>query len=162
MASLDRQTYKSSWNPNVAEMVLKFDDNGGGAAGTYSADVTIPAGAYILDVQCHGVVLWDAGTTASLDVGDASDANGIWTAVDLLTSGDLEVNEVLSFAHQGSSELGVLITLDDGVMTQYSASERNIKATITTAGTASTTGETRIVVMWAKPTDTVSSSVTAS
>ena len=51
MANLDRQTYKSSWNPNTAEMVLKFSDNiGAGAAGDYEASIKVPAGSYITDV----------------------------------------------------------------------------------------------------------------
>ena len=46
MAQLDRQTYKSSWNPNVAEMVMSFDDNSAaGAAGVYSISTVVPAGS---------------------------------------------------------------------------------------------------------------------
>ena len=79
MANLDRQTYKSSWNPNVAEMVLKFtDDSGAGAAGTYAADVTVPAGAYIIDVQIHGVALWNAGTYPPINGLIGNDAKSEW------------------------------------------------------------------------------------
>lgn len=160
MASLDKQTYKSSWNPNVAEMVLKFDDNSGaGAAGTYTADVTVPPGAYIVDIQVHGVVVWDAGTSSTLIVGDADDDNLYYTAVDA-TATDLAVGEVLSFGHDGGT-LGVGNTDDDGLIAGYQALKRQVKAKMTLVGTAATTGETRIVVIWIKPTDSVSSSFTA-
>ena len=155
MANLDRQTYKSSWNPNVAEMIMSFDDDGGGAAGVYS----IPAGSYIQDVQVHTDTLWDSGTSATLIVGDSDDPNGFYAAVNAKAT-DLVANEVLSFGHDGG-KLGAYITDDNGVMTQYSSSAREITAEMTTIGTT-TAGVTRIVVIWVKPTDTVKSDFTAS
>ena len=159
MASLDRQTYKSSWNPNVAEMVIKFDDDGGGAAGTYTADVTVPPGAYIVDIQVHGVVVWNAGTSSTLIVGDDDDDDIYYTAVDA-TATDLAVGEVLSFGHDGGT-FGVGNTDDDGLIAGYQSTLRQIKASLVCVGTACTTGETRIVVIWVKPTDSVSSNFTA-
>jgi hypothetical protein len=160
MASLDRQTYKSSWNPNVAEMVLKFDDDSGaGAAGTYASDVTVPAGAYIIDVQVHCVAVWNAGTSAALDVGDADDADLYYDNVNCKAT-NLTAGEVLSFGHDGGLA-GVGNTDDDGLIGGYQAAKRQVKASIVCAGTAATTGETRIIVIWAKPTDSVSSSFTA-
>ena len=160
MASLDKQTYKSSWNPNVAEMVLKFtDDSGAGAAGTYAADVTVPKGSYIIDVQIHGVALWNAGTSASLEVGDADDADLYYTAVNCKAT-DLAAGEVLSFGHDGGT-LGVGNTDDDGLIAGYQSAIRQVKASLVCVGTACTTGETRIVVIWVKPTDSVASSFTA-
>ena len=160
MAQLDRQTYKSSWNPNVAEMVMSFDDNGGGAAGVYSISCVIPAGSYIQDVQVHADTLWDSGTSATLIVGDSDDPNGFYAAVNAKAT-NLVANEVLSFGHDGGL-LGAYITDDDGVMTQYSSSARTVSAEMTTVGTAATAGVTRIVVLWVKPTDSVVSSFTAS
>ena len=159
MAQLDRQTYKSSWNPNVAEMILTWDDNGGGAAGVYSISTIIPAGAYIQDVQVHTDTLWDSGTSATLIVGDSDDDNGFYTGVNAKAT-DLVANEVLSFGHDGG-KLGAYITDDNGVMTQYSSSARTVTAQMTTVGTT-TAGVTRIVLIWVKPTDTVASSFTAS
>jgi len=161
MANLDRQTYKSSWNPNTAEMVLKYNDNSAaGAAGDYEASIKVPAGAYIIDVQVHGVVVWNPGTSASLIVGDADDDNLYYTAVDSLTSADLDAGEVLSFGHDGGT-LGVGNTDDNGLIAGYSASVRQVTCKMTLAGSAATTGETRIVVIWIKPTDSISSSFTA-
>jgi hypothetical protein len=159
MAQLDKQTYKSSWNPNVAEMVMKWNDDGGGAAGVYTASCIIPAGAYIQDVQVHAVTLWDSGTSATLKVGDGDDDDGFYTGVNAKAT-DLVANEVLSFGHDGG-KLGAYITDDNGVMTQYSSSARTITATMTTVG-ATTAGETRFIIEWAKPTDTVASSFAAS
>ena len=158
MATLDRQTYKSSWNPNVAEMVMSWDDNGGGAAGVYSISTIIPAGAYIQDIQVHTDTLWDSDTSATLIVGDSDDDNGFYTGVNAKAT-DLVANEVLSFYHLGGKE-GAYVTDNNGVMTQYSSSARTVTAQMTTVG-AATAGVTRIVVIWVKPTDTVASDFTA-
>ena len=159
MAQLDKQTYKSSWNPNVAEMVMSWDDNGGGAAGVYSISTIIPAGAYIQDIQVHTDILWDSDSSASLIVGDSDDDNGFYTGVNAKAT-DLVANEVLSFYHLGGKE-GAYVTDNNGVMTQYSSSARTVTAQMTTVG-AATAGVTRIVVIWVKPTDTVASDFTAS
>ena len=160
MAQLDKQTYKSSWNPNVAEMVMSYDDDNGGAAGVYSISCIIPAGSYIQDVQVHADTLWDSGTSATLIVGDSDDPNGFYDAVNAKAT-DLVANEVLSFGHDGG-KLGAYITDDNGVMTQYSSSARTVSAQMTTVGTTATAGITRIVVIWAKPTDSIKSSFAAS
>ena len=159
MGQLDKQTYKSSWNPNVAEMVMSWDDNGGGAAGVYSISTIIPAGAYIQDIQVHTDTLWDSDTSATLIVGDSDDDNGFYTGVNAKAT-DLVANEVLSFYHLGGKE-GAYVTDNNGVMTQYSSSARTVTAQMTTVG-AATAGVTRIVVIWVKPTDTVASDFTAS
>ena len=159
MAQLDKQTYKSSWNPNVAEMVMSWDDNGGGAAGVYSISTIIPAGAYIQDIQVHTDTLWDSDTSATLIVGDSDDDNGFYTGVNAKAT-DLVANEGLSFYHLGGKE-GAYVTDNNGVMTQYSSSARTVTAQMTTVG-AATAGVTRIVVIWVKPTDTVASDFTAS
>ena len=159
MAQLDKQTYKSSWNPNVAEMILSYNDDGGGAAGVYTASCIIPAGAYIQDIQVHTDTLWNAGTSATLIVGDSDDDNGLFAGVNAKAT-DLIANEVLSFYHLGGKG-GAYLTDDNGVMTQYSSSARTITAKMTTVG-ATTAGKTRFVIIWAKPTDTVSSSFAAS
>ena len=159
MAQLDKQTYKSSWNPNVAEMVITWNDNGGGAAGVYSISTIIPAGAYIQDIQVHTDTLWDSDTSATLIVGDSDDDNGFYTGVNAKAT-DLVANEVLSFYHLGGKE-GAYVTDDNGVMTQYSSSARTVTAQMTTVG-ATTAGVTRIIIIWVKPTDTVASDFTAS
>ena len=161
MATLDRQTYKSSWNPNTAEMVIKITDGDGfSAAGVYTASVTIPAGAYLNDVQVHGVTLWDSASSASMIVGDEDDDNGFYEATNLLSGGALAAGEVFAFNHDGG-EKGAYVTDDDGALGGYSSSTRTVTAKITTGG-AGTAGETRFLVIWSKPTDSVSGSYVAS
>ena len=160
MANLDRQTYKSSWNPNTAEMVLKFSDNSGaGAAGDYEASVKVPAGSYITDVLVAGVAVWNAGSSATLIVGDADDDDLYYTGVNASAS-DLAAGEVLSFGHDGGKK-GAGNTDDNGLVGSYQSAIRQVTCKMTLVGTAATTGETRIVVVWVKPTDSVSSSFTA-
>ena len=161
MAKLEKyQSYKSSWHPNIVEMVMTWDDDSaGGAAGVYSISTVVPAGSYLLDVQVHADTLWDSTTSATLIVGDSDDPNGFYAAVNAKAT-DLVANEVLSYGHDGG-KLGAYITDDNGVMTQYSSSARTVSAEMTTVGTA-TAGVTRIVIIWAKPTDSVKSSFAAS
>ena len=44
---------------------LAFDDDGGGAAGVYTASVAVPAGATLLDVIIDGIAL-DYGDTVDI------------------------------------------------------------------------------------------------
>ena len=160
MAKLEKyQSYKSSWHPNVVEMIMTWNDDSGGAAGVYTVSCVIPAGSYLQDVQVHTDTLWDSGTSATLIVGDADDDNGFYTGVNAKAT-DLVANEVLSFYHLGGKE-GAYVTDNNGVMTQYSSSARTVSAQMTTVG-VTTAGVTRIIVIWAKPTDSVKSSFAAS
>ena len=162
MASLDRQTYKSSWNPNVIEMTIKSDnDNAGSAsnAGTYSVDCTVPAGAYIVDIQVVGVLTWNSDTDAFIVVGDSSDPNGYFESVSCKTA--ITTGVVASLNGWNGGVPGVLYFDASGALGSYSATARKVTASIVTTGTNTSAGETRIVVIWAKPTDTVSSSYVA-
>ena len=158
MAQLDKQTYKSSWNPNTAEMVIKVTDGDGqGAAGVYTASVIIPAGSYVNDVQVHGVTLWDSASSCSMIVGDGDDDNGFYEATNIKSGGALAAGEVFAFNHDGG-EKGAYVTDDDGALGGYSASARTVigKITVTNHGTAATAGETRMLVVYCcPPVDTV-------
>lgn len=127
------------------ELVLKA---GTLAAGVYTASVTIPAGAALMDILVNGVALWNNGTSASMIVGDGADDNGFYDAVNLKAT-DLLAGESLSFALAGG-KAGAYIA-NSQVSPRYSASERTITAQVTTVGTAPTTGETRLNVIWAQP-----------
>ena len=81
------------------------------------------------------------------------------TGVNAIASA-LVANEVLSLYHLGGKE-GAYVTDNNGVMTQYSSSARTVTAQMTTVG-ATTAGKTRIIVIWVKPTDTVTSDFVAS
>jgi hypothetical protein len=127
------------------ELVLKA---GTLAAGVYSASVKLPAGASLMDILVNGVALWNNGTSATLIVGDASDDDGYFTAVNLKAT-DLLAGESLSFDLAGG-KAGAYIA-NSQVSPRYSASERTITAQVTTVGTAPSAGETRINVIWAQP-----------
>jgi len=60
--------------------------------GTYTATITIPAGAIVTDVRWMNSVLWDSATSAGLDVGDVADPNGYIAGVDLKTAPVADVN----------------------------------------------------------------------
>lgn len=126
------------------ELVLKA---GTLAAGVYTASKKLPAGSIIKDILVNGVALWDAGTSATLKVGDTDD-DGFYTAVNLKAT-DLLAGESLSFALAGG-KAGAYIA-NSQVSPRYSASERTISAIVTTVGTAPTTGETRVIIIWSQP-----------
>jgi hypothetical protein len=116
-------------------------------AGTYTASVTVPAGATILDIIVNGVALWDAATSAVMVVGDAADPDGYYTAVDLKAT-DLLAGESISFALAGG-QAGAYIA-NSQVSPRYSASERTISGVVTSVG-AGTAGRTRMLVVYAAP-----------
>mgnify|MGYP006969344694 CR=1 FL=1 len=130
---------------------LSYDmDGAAGAAGTYTGTVKIPAYAIIHDIQVHAVALWNAGTSAALDVGDDDDADGFFDAVNLKAT-DLTAGQSLSFAQPGGKEGAYVTSPAAGahVTNRLSSSDRTITATVTTVGTAATTGETWISVAYA-------------
>lgn len=127
------------------ELVLKA---GTLAAGVYTASHTIPAGAAVQDILVNAVALWNAGTSATMIVGDGTDDDGFYTAVDLKAT-DLLAGESVSFALAGG-KAGAYIA-NSQVSPRYSASARAITAKVTTVGTAPTTGETRVNIIWVQP-----------
>jgi hypothetical protein len=128
---------------------MRFVENG---AGTYTGSKTLPADALLLDVIVHCEALWTAATSASLEVGDAADADGIFTAVDLKAT-DLIAAESISMIQAGGQEgadLGALGgTASSGVQTKRRSltTARVITATIASVG-AGTGGRTRIDIVY--------------
>lgn len=117
-------------------------------AGTYSASVTLPAGATLIDVIVTNVALWTATTSATLDVGDTTDPNGFFAAFDLKAT-DLLAGESVSFAHAGG-KAGAYITATHA-NGRYSAAARNIVASVVTVGAAGDAGRTRVTVVYSAP-----------
>ncbi len=141
------------------ERVMKFDDDGGGAAGVYTmVPINIPAGATILDIRVQAIALWNAGTSAALIVGDTEDPNGFYDAVDLKAT-DLLANQLANFANVTEHALpGVYLTAAANVKNAYRSAATKVTAEVTTVGTAPTTGETRFLVIYANPVDFVKTS----
>ena len=101
--------------------------------------------AYILDEVVHGVALWNAGTTATGIVGDVTDPNGTYTAIDLKAT-DLLAGESISVALAGG-KAGADIA-GSQFNRRYSTSERTITLEVTLVGTAATTGESHLEVIY--------------
>jgi len=116
--------------------------------------VKVPANAYILDVQVHGVSLWVSGAAVSMIVGDGSDDNGFHAATDLKAN-DLLAGEANTMEHPGGLA-GAYTGSEQRVF--YSSSVRTVIADITCTAnsTAASAGETRVLVMYScPPTDSV-------
>jgi hypothetical protein len=127
---------------------LTFTEAAQAGGGTYDGAVALPAGATLLDVIVNGVALWDDTTAAVLTVG-GSDPDGYFTAVDLRAT-DLLAGESLSFALAGG-QAGAYIA-NSQVSPRYSATARNIVASIAVTDGDGTAGRTRVTVVWSEPT----------
>lgn len=114
-------------------------------AGVYTASIALPAGATLVDVIINGVALWNATTSATLIVGDGTDPDGYYTAVNLKAT-DLLAGESLSFALAGG-KAGAYIA-NSQVSPRYSATARNIIGEVTTVGAAGNAGRTRMTVLY--------------
>lgn len=129
---------------------INFTEDG---AGTYTGTVDIPAGAIIRDVVIHNHVLWTAAVSASLEVGDAADPDGFFTAVNLKAT-DLLAGESISFAFPGG-QMGADVDADAAgaqhVRRRRLATARVVTATVVSSG-AGTAGRTQVVVEYVQPT----------
>lgn len=114
-------------------------------AGTYTADVALPAGATLIDIIVNAVALWDTTTSATMIVGDGTDPDGYYTAVNLKAT-DLLAGESISFALAGG-KAGAYIA-NSQVSPRYSATARTITGSVTTVGAAGSAGRTRMVVIY--------------
>lgn len=117
-------------------------------AGTYTAEVDLPAGATLLDIIVNGVALWDNAGAVSMDIGDETDPNGYFAGINLKAT-DLLAGESLSFALAGG-KAGAYIA-NSQVSPRYSATARTISGVITTASTGGSAGRTRMTVVYAAP-----------
>jgi hypothetical protein len=131
---------------------MEFKVAQGGAAGTLDAAVTLPAGAMLLDVVVHSAALWNAGTSAALDVGDDTDPDGYFAAFDMKAT-DMLVGESVSFVgHGGKPGAYIVGTLPTGHWeSRWQAAARTVQAKLTLVGTTATTGETYVDVFYVLP-----------
>jgi hypothetical protein len=140
---------------------IRFREAAGSAAGVYSASFEVPVGAILIDVIVTATALWTAGTSATLIVGDATDDDGIFTAVNLKAT-DLMAGESISFAHPGGKYGADVVpndatgaTLALGAAGQVNrrglSTARTLSAKVTTVGTVGTAGVTDVVFVYAYP-----------
>lgn len=147
--------------PNtVLQETFKFVESAGTAAGVYSASVELPAGAILLDVIAHAEALWTAGTSATMIVGDATDDDGIFAAVNLKAT-DLLAGESISMNGLAGGKHGADLALDYTSVATIGASQvkrrrlaaaRTVSAKVTTVGTVGTAGVTYVTFVYAMPT----------
>jgi len=121
-----------------------------GVAAAYTVSIFVPAFSWLLDVSLHCVALWNAGTSATGKVGDATDDDCFFTAVDLKAT-DLIAAE--SIATYGGTALAGGKVGADVANSQWNrrflSTSRVITFTNTLAGTAATTGEAILAVTYA-------------
>lgn len=121
-------------------------------AGVYTGSVTVPAGAYLIEVAVHAVALWDTGTSATGKVGDVADDDGIFTGIDLKAT-DLLAGETIGAAggrNTAGGKHGADLTAD-AWNRRYLSTERVISLIVTTVGVG-TLGRTRLIVVYTDPT----------
>lgn len=128
---------------------------------TYTGSVTVPAGGYLVDVIVHADSLWDDGTSASLNVGDVADPNGIWAAVDLKAT-DLLAGESIGFGYTGGKE-GADVdggeTAGDHLRRRFLSTARVISGVVVTGGQNGTAGVTRMLVVYVVPATSAATGV---
>lgn len=117
---------------------------------TYTGTVNIPAGATIVDIIVDAVSLWDDGTSASLIVGDETDPDGFYTAVDLKAT-DLLAEQSLAFAIAGGVEGAYIMGTLTHVTDRFRAAARTVVGVVTTGGQDGTAGVTRMTVIYHLP-----------
>ena len=127
------------------------------AAGTYTGTITVPAGALILDIKVWSTVLWNAGTSSLMDVGDVTDPDGWFTQIDLQAT-DLLVGEEISFDNTGGKHGAYLLVSSGKRSAAYSASARAVSGIIVQTGTG-TAGRTFMAVEYVLPTATAATKV---
>lgn len=146
-----------SGNIVIAEEVTFTEDGDT----TYTGSVSVPAGAYLLDVIVHNDSLWDDGTSASMIVGDVADPNGFFDAVDLKAT-DLLAAEQISFGYTGGQE-GADVdggeSAGDHLRRRFLATARVITGVITTGAQDGSAGVTRMLVVYVIPSTSVATGV---
>lgn len=157
----------SSINPWPQEMTVTkgflFTEAG---ADVYTARVRVPAYAVIQDIKIYAQAVWDAATSAVLDVGDfttaatpvAIDADGFFAAIDLKAT-DLLAGQALSIwapasnadVAQAAADTGAYVdTTAVHVLQLMDEVDRWITAVITSVG-AGTLGRTAFYVTYSAP-----------
>lgn len=119
-------------------------------AGTYTGSVTVPAGAWLVDVIVHAVAVWDTTTSATMIVGNVADDNGIYTGIDLKAN-DLLAGESICLAAAGGkqgADLADFATPGSQFSRRYLSTARVISGIIVTVGAAGSAGRTRMVVAY--------------
>ena len=161
--------------PNLAPQAVRvvgaqFKEDDIGAAGTYIADIFVPAYALIWDFVIHSEELFAAGTSAGLVIGTytvdadgnistAEDDNGLLETTSLKAT-NLTKGQAITPWGDGASTLGRLGGIGSASTTEGSSThgldlmadhDRFVRAIVTTVGTVGTAGEAYFYLMYALP-----------
>ena len=127
-----------------------------GAAGTYTGSVTVPAYAWLLDIKVYNLLYWGAGTSAVMIVGDVADPNGWFDDINVKATDIVDHSggnaEVIDFNNPGGQEGAYLVTATGERDLMFATTERVITGVVTTVGTTSSVGRTRMLVLYTDPT----------
>lgn len=115
-------------------------------AHVFTGTIPLPAGAILIDVGLHGLVVWTAGTSADIIVGDDVDPDGFFTTTSLKTA-DLLAGETNNIEHPGGKAGAFIVSEQRDI---YRAAARNIVGVVTQVG-ASNTGTTIMYAVYAVP-----------
>lgn len=133
----------------VVAKEVTFTETAG--AGTYTGSVTIPAGATVVNVIVHQAALWTAATSAAMEVGDATDPDGYFTAIDLKAT-DLLAGESVDFSKGGGKEGAYLAGGGTHWTSRYYSAGGVVSGIVTTVGATGNAGRTRMTVLYTTPT----------
>jgi hypothetical protein len=156
-------------SPNAGAVYAELRSFTEQGAGVYTANVDLPLGAVLLDIRIFQEALWDAGTSATMIVGDENDVDGYYVITDLKAT-DLLASEEISFAFTGG-EAGAYInpvgaetspagSIERQRIILATEAQRRITGKITSVG-AGTAGRTHMTVIYAVPTSVAAAFVAA-
>ena len=124
-----------------------------GQAAVFTANLIVPAYTLLIDIVVTSQALWNQGTSAALVVGDADDPDGFIVSVDCKATDLLQYESISIGANTGlaGGKIGAYMANSQwckgsGTYGQLSPAVRTLTATLTTVGTAATTGD--IYVYW--------------
>lgn len=147
----------------IHEEVTVTESSANNAAGTYTGSVTVPAGAYLIDVIVHGVAVWNSSGACTGIVGDVVDDNGIFTGIDLKATDLLAAEGLAASGVAGSAGGKAGADLANSQWNRrWLATERVISLIVTCAAASGTTGVTRMSVIYSNPTTATAATFAAS
>jgi len=133
------QSLASEWAAQIVCAVA--DVNEDGAAGTYTVKVPLPENTLLLNVIWSNDVLWGAGTSATLNVGDDTDAALFMNAVDV-KAGPAAGRSLTPAQGEGSM-------LFADVAPGFYPDGGNVIAEVVTVGADSSLGRSHLTVIYA-------------
>ena len=129
MATTDSTTYnKRRKRSDSIKATISLSDIGGGVDLTSGDTIQLfklPAGSMVTGVIVNKLTVFNAGTTATLSVGDGGSATRFHDAIDVKTATGVVASSAVPYGYAVTDTIDAVVTLD---------------------GTAATTGELEVIV----------------